>query len=69
MWTWVAGDEAQLGLGALEHRLLLTLVGSREMFAARFVMLAAGFNHFAALASNEPQAAVLPSTPSPHHVV
>ena len=50
LWTW--GHHAQLGLPSLEHRPEPTCEGGLEMFATRFVMLAAGMFHSAALAAD-----------------
>jgi alpha-tubulin suppressor-like RCC1 family protein len=52
LWTWGTGDDAQLGLTSLEHRIAQSFVGGLEMFATRFVMLAAGLFHSAALDSD-----------------
>ena len=52
LYTWGAGHDAQLGLTAFYHRLVPTLVGGLDVFAARIVMLAAGLYHSAALVSD-----------------
>ena len=52
LWAWGAGNAAQLGLTSLEHRLQPTFVGGLEMFGTRFVFVAAGFFHSAALAAD-----------------
>jgi alpha-tubulin suppressor-like RCC1 family protein len=52
LWAWGAGDHAQLGLTSLEHRQEPTFVGGLKKFATSFVMLAACWNHSAALAAD-----------------
>jgi hypothetical protein len=51
--AWGAGVYSQLWLTSFEHRHTPTSVGGLEMFATRFVMLAAGFLHWAALAAGD----------------
>ena len=43
------GGNGQLGLGDLEHQLMLTLVGAEQFNGAQIVMVAAGASHSVAM--------------------
>ena len=47
-----SGDEAQLGLGTAVEHLMPARVGGREVFDARVVMVATGFQHAAAVVAD-----------------
>lgn len=51
LFTWGPGDEGLLGLSALEHSMLPTLVKGLEMSGASLFLLAAGDEHSADVAS------------------